>query len=126
MKTSALLATVMLCAAMSQAMACDWNKEAANAPETVVACGNSNGCATEDQTAPQPTAKPETVAPTIIAGPCGGSNRATEESDTQQPTAKPESIKERVACPNTGCATEDEPPTAAPMTLACSGSNCNP
>jgi hypothetical protein len=101
MKGILLIAALGLGATFTPAFACDWNKEASTDAPVVTACAG-NGCATEQTTGESTTSQPAEPA-------------ATEKSPA--PNA--------VACasgPN--CATEDEPPTSSPTTLACQGTGC--
>ena len=55
---------------------------------------------------------------------CTSSDCAIDKSVTpQQPAATPETAAPKIACPGDGCATDDPPP-AAPVTTACSTSDC--
>jgi len=65
-KLIVLAALVFAPVTVHQAAACDFGAHAANATPIVVACTGSD-CATEESTTRQPAAKPEPVAPKVIA-----------------------------------------------------------
>jgi hypothetical protein len=78
----AVLFAAIFALGLTPAFACDWNKEASNTSDEVVACSGSD---------------------------CGATEQAAGESRTTQPTEP---------------AMTAESATSAPVTLACTGSNC--
>ena len=100
-------ACILTAAAAMQAKACDWNHEAAKAPENAVAM--------EEQTDQLPSTKPDTATPTVATGGKSGASAPTVVGDEQMAPMK----RMQCAVLDGPCGAEGEPsffvaPTVAP------------